>query len=202
MTSQLASETSIERTNTKERSQSIRTLTLAFCADPVLRYCYPDPRQYLEHFPAFVEAFGGKSFDMGRAFHDGDFLGAALWLPPDTYPDDEVVYRHFERTVELRKVKTIFSVLDRMGAAHPSEPHWYLTLIGVDIAHQGQGLGSLLLHSMLNEIDRQERLTYLESTNPVNLNLYKRFGFRQTGIIESGDAPPLFTMIREPKRIH
>ena len=141
MTSQLASETSIERTQKKERSQSIRTLTLAFCADPVLRYCYPDPRQYLEHFPAFVEAFGGKSFDMGRAFHDGDFLGAALWLPPDTYPDDEVVYRHFERTVELRKVKTIFSVLDRMGAAHPSEPRWYLTLIGVDIAHPGPRLG-------------------------------------------------------------
>ena len=88
-----------------------------------------------------------------------------------------------------------------MGAAHPSEPHWHLILIGVDIAHQAKA-GSLLLHSSLDEIDRQERLTYLESTNPANLNLYKRFGFRQTGIIESGDAPPLFTMIREPKRIH
>ena len=80
--SQLAPDTSVQKTLAGERHQSIRALTLAFCADPVLRYCYPDPYGYLEHFPGFVEAFGGKAFECGRAFHDGDLLGTSLWLPP------------------------------------------------------------------------------------------------------------------------
>jgi hypothetical protein len=55
---------------------------------------------------------------------------------------------------------------------------------------------------MLDEIDREEKCTYLESTNPANLSLFERFGFRKLGIIQCGDAPPLFPMIREPKRVH
>ena len=202
MTSQLASETSVQKALTSERDQSVRALTLAFCADPLLRYCYPDPHHYLEHFPGFVEAFGGKAFECGRAFHDGDLLGTSLWLPPDIYSDDEAVYGHFEKTVELRKVETVCLMLDHLGAAHPSEPHWHLALIGVDVAHQRKGLGSLLLRSMLDEIDREERSTYLESTSPTSVSLFERFGFRKLGIIQCGDAPPLFPMIREPKRVH
>lgn len=202
MTSQLASDTSVQKTLFGERYQSVRALTMAFCADPLMRYCYPDPHHYLEHFPGVVEAIGGKAFESGRAFHDGDLLGTSLWLPPDIYPDDEAVYGHFERTVELRKVETVHLILDHLSAAHPSEPHWHLALIGVDVAHQGQGLGSLLLHTMLDEIDREGRFTYLESTNPTSVNLFERFGFRKLGIIQCGDAPPLFPMIREPKRVH
>ena len=37
-------------------------ITLAFASDPVARWTYPDPDQYLEHFPAFVRAFAGRSF--------------------------------------------------------------------------------------------------------------------------------------------
>lgn len=202
MSSQLASDTSIQKALTGERYQSIRALTLAFCADPFFRYCYPDPQHYLEHFPGFVEAVGGKAFDFGRAFHDGDLLGTSLWLPPDIYPDDEAVYGHVERTVELRKVDAVFSILNHLGAAHPSEPHWRLAFIGVDVAHQRQGLGSLLLHAMLDEIDREEQSTYLEATNPASVVLFERFGFQKLGIIQCWDAPPLFPMIRGPRRVH
>jgi GNAT superfamily N-acetyltransferase len=202
MTSQLASDTSVQKTLTGERSQSIRALTLAFCADPLFRYCYPDPQHYLEYFPGLVEAVGGRSYDCGRAFHDGDLLGTSLWLPPNICSDDEAVYGHVEKTVELRKVDTVFSILNHLGTSRPSEPHWHLALIGVDAAHQGQGLGSLLLHAMLDEIDREERLTYLVSTNPRCVGLFERFGFQKLGIIACGDAPPLLPMIREPKRVH
>jgi GNAT superfamily N-acetyltransferase len=202
MTSLLASDTSVQKTLIGEQHQSIRALTLSFCADPFFRYCYPDPQHYLEHFPGFVDAIGGKAFDCGRAFHDGDLLGTSLWLPPDIYPDDETVYGHVEKTVELRKVDTVFSILNHLAAARPSEPHWHLALIGVDVAHQRQGLGSLLLHVMLDEIDREERSTYLEATSPASVVLFERFGFRKLEIIHCGDAPPLLPMIREPRRVN
>ena len=34
---------------------------LAFAADPPMRFLFPDPQAYLEHFPAFAEAFGGAT---------------------------------------------------------------------------------------------------------------------------------------------
>jgi hypothetical protein len=42
---------------------------------------YPDPHAFLEYFPRFVRAFGGKSFEHGSA-HYIDRSAAALWLPP------------------------------------------------------------------------------------------------------------------------
>ncbi len=202
MTSQLASDTSVQKTLTGERFQSVRALTLAFCADPFMRYCYPDPHHYLDHFPHLVEVLGGKAFECGRAFHDGDLLGTSLWLPPDMYPDDQTVSEQIERTVELRIVDSVLAIRDHLNAARPREPHWHLALIGVDAAHQGQGLGSLLLHTMLDEIDREELLTYLEATSPRNMRLFEKFGFQKLDIVKCGDAPPLFPMIREPKRVH
>jgi hypothetical protein len=33
------------------------------------------------------KAFGGKAFANRRAHYVGNYSGAALWLPPDIYPD-------------------------------------------------------------------------------------------------------------------
>ena len=45
-----------------EQSRAIDTLVLAFTADPVIRWFYPEARQYLTQFPEFLVAFGGKAF--------------------------------------------------------------------------------------------------------------------------------------------
>jgi hypothetical protein len=73
----------VQLTKNEDRNQSLDALTMAFCADPVLRFCYPDPKSYLTHFPRFAEAFGGKAFSCGTAFHVGNFFGSALWLRID-----------------------------------------------------------------------------------------------------------------------
>ena len=192
----------VQLSKNEDRNQSLDALTMAFCADPVLRFCYPDPKSYLTHFPRFAAAFGGKAFSSGSAFHIGNYVGSALWLPPDIYPSDEEVFGHFEKSVEPSKVKTVFSVLEQMAKYHPDEPHWYLALIGVDFGHQGAGYGTLLMGAMTERIDVEGRLAYLESTNPKNLTLYERFGFELVGRIDSDIAPPLFPMVRRPQKIH
>ena len=45
-----------------EQERVYATLVLAFAADPVERWLYPEPRQYLLHFPRFLAAFGGRAF--------------------------------------------------------------------------------------------------------------------------------------------
>ena len=69
------------------------------------------------------------------------------------------------------------AVMEQMGRYHPSEPHWYLPLIGIDPAQQGKGYGGALLQHALIACDRDGSLAYLESTNPRNIPLYERHGF-------------------------
>ena len=47
------------------------TLVLAFAADPVERWLYPEPQQYLSHFPKFLAAFGGRAFSERTVWSSG-----------------------------------------------------------------------------------------------------------------------------------
>ncbi|NJM62674.1 MAG: hypothetical protein HC849_24725, partial [Oscillatoriales cyanobacterium RU_3_3] len=65
------------------------SLILAFINDPIMRWMYPDPYQYLAHFPRFVDVFGGKAFTQKTAYCIDGYSGAALWFPPGVEPDVE-----------------------------------------------------------------------------------------------------------------
>jgi hypothetical protein len=84
------------------------TLTLAFAADPAVRWMYPDPQQYLQSFPAFAHAFGGRAIARRTAFISEGYSGAALWLPPDTAPDEEGLTALLEKSVSDRDPYTIW----------------------------------------------------------------------------------------------
>ena len=64
-----------------EQERVYATLVLAFAADPVERWLYPEPRQYLLYFPRFLAAFGGRAFAGQTVWSLGE-SAVALWLPP------------------------------------------------------------------------------------------------------------------------
>lgn len=175
-------------------------ITLAFASDPVARWTYPDPDQYLEYFPRFIKAFAGKSFENGTAYLAPDFAGAALWLKPGVGPnEDELIGLVWESTSSAVQ-KDLFPMFEQMAQFHPTYPHWYLPMIGVEPSRQGSGVGSALLQHSLANCDADGLPAYLESSSPKNIPLYERFGFEQIGVIRSGDAPPMFPMLRKPQR--
>lgn len=174
-------------------------MTLAFIADPVARWAFPDPLQYIETFRPFVTLFGGKSFDHGSAHIIGDFLGAALWLPPDVQPDDGPVGELFEQNVSQPRLGQLLSLFEQMSGFHPHQPHWHLAVLGVDAMHQRRGCGSQLMRPALARCDRDRVPAYLEASSPANRAFYERHGFRVLGEIRSGDSPPMFPMLREPR---
>lgn len=182
-----------------DQESAIGAMVLAFVCDPPTRWIYPDPHHYLAHVPAFVRAFGGRAFTHGSAYVAGEYAGVALWLPPGVHPDDAALDALFERTVPLRKRQVASRLFEEMARFHPTEPHWYLPLLGVDPNDQGRGYGSALLRVALERIDREGRLTYLENTNPANAPLYERHGFEVLGTIQIDDAPPLRPMLRRPR---
>ena len=184
---------------TTDQDRAIGALVTAFSADPACRWAWPEPRQYLESFPGFARAFGGKAFEAGAAYCTPDFTGAALWLPPGVHSDEEALGELLERTVSAEILGELVAVFEQMASYHPDEPHWYLPLIGVDPNVQGRGYGSALLRPALEACDHDGIPAYLESSNPRNISLYQRHGFELLATIQVGDSPPISPMLRKPR---
>jgi GNAT superfamily N-acetyltransferase len=168
----------------------------AFADDPVERWMFPDPDEYLEHFPGFVAAFAGAAFEQRTAWQLGEFAAVALWLPPDAEADAAAIARVFTETVRRDKHADLFEVGEQMERAHPAYPHWYLPWLAVDPARQGAGLGGELLRHCLETVDADGLPAYLETPNPRTLPFYERHGFEVTGQAQAGSCPPVTFMLR------
>ena len=182
-----------------DEASTIDVLVRAFSEDPVAQWIWPDSQQYQMYFPSFVRVFGGKAFTYGSAYYVDGYAAAALWLPPDVLPDEYTLISIFQRTVSKQTQKDVFTVFDQMGRYHPSEPHWYLPLMGVDPLKQGKGLGSELMKHALVQCDQDNnKPAYLESSNPRNIPFYERYGFELLSTIQIGTSPHIFPMLRRP----
>ena len=76
---------------------------------------------------------------------------------------------------------------------------WYLSIVGIAPAYQGQGLGGRLIRPILDKTDELGLHTYLETFTPCNMRFYQRLGFQEAGAFdEPGTKSPYWVMIREP----
>jgi ribosomal protein S18 acetylase RimI-like enzyme len=191
---------SIKTATGSDEAAIIDVVLLAFSADPAARWTWPDPTQYLTHFPSFVRTLGGKAFAHQSAHYVDGYAGAALWLPPGIQPDEEALMTLLQSTASPQAQKDGVTLFEQMGRYHPREAHWFLPFIGIDPYHQGKGHGGALLQHALIPCDRDQTLAYLESSNSKNIPLYERQGFELLGTIQVGTSPPVFPMLRKPRR--
>jgi ribosomal protein S18 acetylase RimI-like enzyme len=182
-----------------DEDPAIETIVLAFAADPMARWTWPRAHQYLAAMPRMARAFGSRAFSNGSAFCTDDYAGAALWLSPGVGPDEEGLGAVIESTVAPSLAPETAAIFEQMAKYHPTEPHWYLPLIGVDPAHQGDGHGNALMVHALAQCDSDHAPAYLESSNPRNIPFYQRHGFEPLGAIQVGSSPTLVPMLRRPR---
>ncbi|MCA6117186.1 GNAT family N-acetyltransferase [Bradyrhizobium sp. WSM 1738] len=178
------------------RANVINTIVLGFATDPMARWAWPDPSVYLATMPRFVNAFGGRAFEHGTAYVTQGIHAVALWLPPGVEPDEARMGAIMEETLRPEISEDIASIMKGMAEHHPRVPHWYLPFIATDPIWFGQGLGTLLMKHALRRCDEEGIAAYLESSNPRNISLYERHGFKITGRIQSGSSPVLTPMLR------
>jgi GNAT superfamily N-acetyltransferase len=119
----------------------------------------------LQCFPIFAKAFGGDAIAQGTALASHDFSGVALWMPPGIDPNEEALVELVEGSIAESRKAGVFAVFTEMSRVHSTEPHWYLPLIGVNPARQGNGIGAALLRPALEECDRSNLPAYLEATS-------------------------------------
>ena len=163
----------------------------AFCTDPVMReYVLPAAspadtsrlRRLLTQY--FLSELESEYFPHGRvdiAEEDGQLLGAALWLPPDSqigFPT------RLKQLVTLTRLlgPGIFRALRmlRYWSRHtPKFPHWYLYTLAADPSARGRGIGTALLTQGLDRVGNDP--VYLEATSTGAASLYARYGFVTLG---------------------
>lgn len=189
----------IKTASAADEAGAISVLTLAFSVDPMARWSLPDPVKYLEVFPLIAKAFCGDAFGKGTAYLANGFTGATVWLAPGTRSDEALLKRLFDESTGDDIKSDMQTIFGEMEQFHPTEPHWYLPMIGVDPVSQGGGIGDALMTEALRAVDRDGSVAYLESSNPRNISLYQRHGFEVIGEIQSGSSPVLRPMLRKAR---
>lgn len=180
------------------------TLAAAFQHDPVTSWLLPDDHRRAVGLPRFFATIARHVFVPAGASElalrpDGTVAGTALWTPPN--------HRQTSTRTELRMMPGLVRAYGRrtlaakqiselLEAHHPTEPHWYLGMIGTAPDARGAGYGNALMRSGLDRVDAEGSTAYLESSNPDNVPYYERFGFTVTDEIRIPSGPPLWLMLR------
>jgi GNAT superfamily N-acetyltransferase len=181
-----------------------RTLGRAFDDDPVMAHLVPrDARRHTERLARFMVLGTKSAVADGTVYTTDELSGGAVWRAPGRW---KVPFRQlvtdlpgFLRALG-RRVPTGMATLQLLERHHPTEPHWYLEILGTEPAEQGKGIGSALMAPVLERCDTEGLPAYLESSKEQNIPFYERHGFRTTGELTlPKGGPALWPMWRDPR---
>ena len=111
--------------------------------------------------------------------------GVAIWIPPGQFPLNS--FRLFMSggyvlpfRLRLNKLLPFINLFLKIETRHKSllpEPHWYLSMLGIQPGNQGQGRGSALIKPALDRADAEKMPCYLETSTTDAVRFYQRQGF-------------------------
>lgn len=177
------------------------TLTLAFREDPVWSWGFSVRESGLDGMRSAWRLYLRSALDYGWVWRTEDGAAVALWIPPgkpDLVPGDEERFEPLMRETLGSRAELLFDAFERFEEARPSEPHYYLSLLGTHPDHSGQGWGMGLLADNLVRIGAEGVAAYLESSNPANVPRYERLGFAVFDEFAVGEGIAVAQMWREP----
>ena len=175
----------------------------AFSEDPLLGYWLLRGRDQAERARRFRRFMG--SYAAGASFRDHaeihmtvDDAASAIWLRPPGHFSQPVAEQLRMMPMMLRLfglgTPRALGLLSAMETQHPTESsHWYLLGLATRRDRQGQAIGRRLLSFGLARVDADRMPAYLESTNPRNISLYERHGFRVTRTLTLPKGAPTGT---------
>lgn len=179
-----------------------RALARAFVNDPIWAWLTGSRHEHFaERAVGFFKAEARHYIHVGGAWTTEGNLGAALWAPPRAWKLHAGTIATLAgpalRVFGTRLPKALGTLAD-IDKKHPSEPHWYLGMLGTDPDHQGRGVGSALLAPVLERCDHEGLPAYLESSKESNVPFYERHGFQVTDTHDFKGGPRMWLMWREP----
>ncbi|MGC4874992.1 GNAT family N-acetyltransferase [Micromonospora sp. DT43] len=176
-----------------DRDAVVGTLVAAFVKDPILRHLFPDDATY----PRYAATFFGNLFDKrvhrSSIWMIGGGASVAVWEPPDAGHASTDADPDYPADV-LARVRGYDEVVH---AALPTYPFWYLGVLGTHPDSAGRGWGRVVMRAGLAQAAAEGLPAILETSNPGNVELYRRAGWEEMGYL----AEPVPTWImQQPTR--
>ncbi|MFE0527511.1 GNAT family N-acetyltransferase [Micromonospora parva] len=187
------------------REAVVGSLVAAFVKDPVLRFLFPDEDTY----PRYAAVFFGHLFDKRVHWSSIWTIGAgasvAIWEPPAagqpgivpaTGPA-AVPGAPTEGPYPADVLARVQGYDDTVHAALPTYPFWYLGVLGTHPDSAGRGWGRAVMRAGLARAAAEGLPAILETSNPGNVELYRRAGWEVVGSLS--EPVPTWIMQQPPR---
>jgi ribosomal protein S18 acetylase RimI-like enzyme len=196
-----------------ERSQHpaiVEVLAQAFDQDPIMQYFYTSKKESRLHRLQWLSQLVVNYCEPYEQIYTttNGLKGCAVWLPPEGFPMDmfrllRLGFYQFPLKVQWNRIGEFFKIFNEMEHFHLEDmpnPHWYLFMLGVSPDFQGRGVGSDLIHPVLEQSDREGVPCYLETSTERGVKFYQKHGFEVLRTDQlSTHAPRYWTMKRDPQ---
>lgn len=172
---------SIELMTSEMTEEVLNLLARAYATNPINRAALENSS--VERNRAFFR-IGLQTMNGSRyvAKVGGKIVGMAHWVdsekcqPPAL--DKLKLAPAMIRDLGWKSSLRIMKWLSVWSAHDPKTVHSHLGPIGVDPNVQGKGVGSALLRTHCQDLDRRNLTGYLETDRPENVPIYEKFGYR------------------------
>ena len=158
--------TRIRKATYADVNQLVRSLACAFDDDPVLNGIIRQDKKRSQGFDTlFRTCLCALSLPHGEVLTTDDCVGGALWYPPGKakvgYARQLMLMPAMIRVAGLCGIRRFIHVMDTLDRVHPRASHYYLQFLGVTPQHQHKGIGTALMHPVLERCDRERCGAYL-----------------------------------------
>lgn len=197
--------------NSSEIDRASEILARAFDEDPMFRYLGIGEAEQARINVNALKWFCKMGLRNCQPFNHiyttaGDLKGVAAWIPPGKSEINiwQILSMLFALPWKvgwhrLGRCLTLFSTLNKRSQHEMSEPHYILSLLGVEPSDRGQGIGSLLLQPVLEQADRESVPCYLATFTEQAVGFYQKHGFVVLWQGKFSDGSPcIWTMKRKP----
>jgi len=169
-----------KKADKKDSNRLVDIICSSFVNDPCFRWMIGQ-KNFEKKIYFLADYLVEETLAKGEVFIGPTGDAAALWQSEKK--------ERLSLVVIFRNLKFLFNMglptvwrslkLLKLKDAHISNrnPYLYLACIGVMPSEQGKGLAKALLDPVLADAENSGRDVYLETANPLNVNIYKKRGF-------------------------
>ncbi len=188
---------------TRDVPRIAATLTIALADSRWTRWALPDDGRMQRLTRLHELDAGHRGVATGSTWVTDDVDAVAAWQPPAgsaPLPDD-VARALAQELPHIRGVRArIVAETDALiGAARPSEPHWWLAHLGVRPSARRRGLAAAVLAPVIVRCDTMQEVAAAAVFSWANVRFLRGFGFEVSEELRTADDElPLWVVARQP----
>ena len=182
------------------------TLTVAVADSRWVRWALPDDGRMQRLTRLHELDAGHRGIATGTTWVSDDVTAVASWNAPSgaagTTPVPADVRAALDRELPRLhgpRAEAVAATADRIAAARPGRPHWWLAHLGTRPTARRRGLGTAVLGPVLDRCDADTVPAAAAVFTWAGVRFLRRSGFEVAEATRTADdALPLWVLVREP----